>query len=149
MAATATQAGLFGFKPQVMVPGGKAEAAVKFYKAAFGAEELRRVSHPKRKADQDLPLIISSELKIGSSFLLVGDRFDEGGEDGSAQSGGGVMFRLEAEDVAEVVKKAVAAGAVVVGEVAEDESGIVATVKDPYSVVWVIAAAVKSADPEA
>lgn len=86
----------------------------------------------------------SFPLPFGRVACVVGRDYD-----GSAQSGGGVVFRLETEDVNEVMKKAVAAGAVVVSEVAEDESGVAGTVKDPYGVVWVIAAAVKSADPEA
>ena len=77
MADETATTGLLGFKPQLVVPGMKAEVAVQFYKAAFGAKELRRVAHPKRKAEQELPLILSAELKIGSSFLLVNDRFDD------------------------------------------------------------------------
>lgn len=64
-------------KPQLLVQAPKAADAVQFYKAAFGAEELKRATHPKRKAEQDLPLILSAELKIGPSVIIVGDQTDE------------------------------------------------------------------------
>ncbi|CAL9113309.1 hypothetical protein MUK42_01945 [Musa troglodytarum] len=150
--AAAAVVGLLGFKPHLAVPAMKADAAVQFYKAAFGAEELRRVAHPKRKAEHELPLILFAELKIGSSLLLVSDCFDAEGEGGTAAViGGGISFRLQAEDVDAAVKMAVAAGAEVVSEVAEDESGVVVKLKDPFGVVWVVSAAVgnKTLDAEA
>lgn len=60
-------------KPQVFVEASKVNDAVAFYKAAFGAEEVNRVSHPKRKADQELPLLFSVEIKLGSSTVLISD----------------------------------------------------------------------------
>ncbi|KAJ8484106.1 hypothetical protein OPV22_016591 [Ensete ventricosum] len=142
---------LLGFKPQLVVPGMKAEAAVRFYKAAFGAEEIGRVAHPKRKAEQECPLILSAELKIGSSLILVSDCFDAAGEESAAAAGGGgIAFRLEAEDVDAAVKKAVAAGAEVMSEVSEEEGSLLGKVKDPFGVVWAIAAVgKKSPEPEA
>lgn len=64
-------------KPQLFVEAPKATDAVQFYKAAFGAEEVNRTMHSKRKADQELPLIHSAELKIGSSSILVSDLADD------------------------------------------------------------------------
>ncbi|XP_042392083.1 uncharacterized protein At5g48480-like [Zingiber officinale] len=146
MAATSSEAGLYGIKTQLLIPGAKAAAAVKFYGDAFGAEELRRVSYPKRK--RNLPRIISSELKIGSSVLLVSDRFDEGGEEGSAASFGGIAIWIETEDVDEAVKRALAAGAELVSEVAEHHNGVFGKVKDPYDVVWVIESVPKNFKPK-
>lgn len=60
-------------KPQLFVEASKASDAVQFYKAAFGAEEINRVTHPKRKADQELPLVISAELKLGDAIFIVSD----------------------------------------------------------------------------
>lgn len=60
-------------KPQLLVEAPKANDAVLFYKAAFGAEEVGRIMHPKRKAEHELPLILSAELKIGGSTILVSD----------------------------------------------------------------------------
>lgn len=64
-------------KPQLFVEASKASDAVAFYKAAFGAEEVNRISHPKRKADQELPLLLSAEIKLGSSSILISDLSDD------------------------------------------------------------------------
>ena len=64
-------------KPQLLVEAPKANDAVQFYKAAFGAEELGRAMHPKRKAEQEVPLILSAQLKLGGSTILVSDLADD------------------------------------------------------------------------
>lgn len=64
-------------KPQLFIEAQKANDAVSFYKAAFGAEEVSRTLNPKRKADQETPLILSAELKIGGSSFLVADTVDD------------------------------------------------------------------------
>ena len=64
-------------KPKLVVPSQEAEEALLFYKEAFGAEEVSRVSCPKRKADQELPSLICAEIKIGSASVLVCDRSDD------------------------------------------------------------------------
>lgn len=64
-------------KPQLFVESSKASDAVAFYKSAFGAEELNRVTHPKRKADQELPLLLSAEIKLGSTSILISDVSDD------------------------------------------------------------------------
>ena len=63
-------------KPQVVVASQKAEDAVQFYKVAFGAEEVKRSTYPKRKADQEIPAVLCAELKIGGSSFLVCDQTD-------------------------------------------------------------------------
>lgn len=64
------------FKPQMFVEEGKVGDAVHFYKAAFGAQEVNHVTQTKRKADQELPLVVSAELKLGSTIFLVSDLSD-------------------------------------------------------------------------
>lgn len=64
-------------KPQLFVEAPKANDAVLFYKAAFGAEEVSRAVHPKRKAEQEIPLVLVAELKLGSSSILVSDLVDD------------------------------------------------------------------------
>ncbi|RWR87183.1 hypothetical protein CKAN_01611900 [Cinnamomum micranthum f. kanehirae] len=138
-------------KPQLLVQAPKAADAVQFYKAAFGAEELKRATHPKRKAEQDLPLILSAELKIGPSVIIVGDQTDETAK---TTDGAGFSFCLVADDVEPAVAKAVKAGASVVEPVPDSEAVCCGarsvTVKDPFGYVWSICAAEKScADVEA
>lgn len=60
-------------KPQLSVEAPKASDAVQFYKAAFGAEEVGRTMHSKRKAEQEIPLILSAELTLAGTTILVSD----------------------------------------------------------------------------
>ncbi|KAJ0988955.1 hypothetical protein J5N97_007311 [Dioscorea zingiberensis] len=143
-------------KPQVVVPAGKADEAVQFYKAAFGAEELKRVNHAKRKADQETPLILCAELKIGSASLLVCDQTDDSSPVAGKEGGSGIVFRLETENVEGALAKAVKAGASQEGEITEEEAqegsccgGVLGKVKDPFGVAWIIASAAKVAAVEA
>ncbi|EPS57806.1 hypothetical protein M569_17011 [Genlisea aurea] len=127
-------------KPWLVVEDSKANDAVEFYKAAFGAEEVSRVNHPKRKAEQEVPLLLSAELKLGSSVIVVSDLTDAELKAASSKS----LFYLETENVETAVAKAVAAGAVADGEITE----AVGKVKDPYGNIWQIsepAAAAKKA----
>ncbi|CAN0898058.1 Uncharacterized protein At5g48480 [Linum grandiflorum] len=124
-------------KPQLLVEAPKANEAVEFYKAAFGAVETGRTTHPKRKADQELPQIISAQLQLAGTTILVSDRSDD-----SAPVGTGLSLCLETQDVDAAVSKAIAAGATSEGEIAESDGaccgGRVGKVKDPYGFVWLI-----------
>ncbi|KAL2336731.1 hypothetical protein Fmac_011177 [Flemingia macrophylla] len=128
-------------KPQLLVEAPKANDAVLFYKAAFGAEEVARSLNPKRKAEHELPLILSAELKIAGSTILVADVVDDSASPAKA-GGNGVVLCLETEDVEGAIAKAVSAGAAAEGEVVEGEgaccAGRVGKVKDPYGFVWLI-----------
>ncbi|KMZ66828.1 Glyoxalase/bleomycin resistance protein/dioxygenase [Zostera marina] len=135
------------FMPQIMVPANKTEEAVTFYKTAFGAEEVKRVNHPKRKAEQDAPLLLCAELKIGGSSFLICDLTDEfttAEPKIESKPASGVLFRLEADDVAVAVASAVSAGGVADGEVTEEEGpcggpgSLVGKVKDPFGHLWAI-----------
>lgn len=133
-----TTATFSAMKTQLFVEATKANDAVEFYKAAFGAEEINRVTQPKRKADQELPLVMSAELKLGDSIFIVSD-------DSSApfkSDIGGCFFCLETEDIDAAVAKAVKAGGVRNGEKVEVDGacigGRVEKVKDPYGNFWII-----------
>ncbi|XP_004492251.1 uncharacterized protein At5g48480 [Cicer arietinum] len=133
-------------KPQLFIEAQKANDAVSFYKAAFGAEEVSRTLNPKRKADQETPLILSAELKIGGSSFLVADTVDDSTSPVKV-GGNGVVFCLETEDIEGAIAHAVGAGAVVDGEVVEFEGacggGRVGKVKDQYGYVWEIYSSTK------
>ncbi|XP_042040440.1 uncharacterized protein At5g48480-like isoform X1 [Salvia splendens] len=124
-------------KSWLVVEAPKANEAVQFYKAAFGAEEVSRVNDPKRKAEQELPLIRSAELKIGSSIFVVSGLSD----DSPVKSAVSGVFCLETEAVEAAIAKAVVAGAVSDEEVAEGEGA--GKVKDPYGNVWLICSPAK------
>ncbi|XP_059297779.1 uncharacterized protein At5g48480 [Lycium ferocissimum] len=140
-------------KPQLFVEAPKANDAVTFYKAAFGAEEVTRVNHPKRKAEQETPLILSVELKLGSFAFLVADLTDEDSTAPVKTASTGCVFCLETEDVEAAIAKAVSAGAVAEGEIAEGDAaaagccgGRVGKLKDPYGNVWMICSLVKKSE---
>ncbi|XP_043697453.1 uncharacterized protein At5g48480-like [Telopea speciosissima] len=87
------------------------------YINAFGAEELKRVMYAKRKAEQELPLILAMELKLGSSVFLVSDQAEDSDVVGST------VFCLETDDVDGSVNKGVAAGATIIGDISDDGYG--------------------------
>ncbi|KAI3418279.1 VOC domain-containing protein [Psidium guajava] len=133
-------------KPQLMVEAPKAGDAIEFYKSAFGAEELSRTFHPKRKAEQDLPLVLSARLVLAGTTILVSDCTDDSAAPVKT-AGTGCVLCLETEDVEAAVGKAVAAGAVAEGELADGDGaccgGRVGKVKDPYGFTWLICSPAK------
>ncbi|ONH92699.1 hypothetical protein PRUPE_8G190400 [Prunus persica] len=123
---------------QLVVP--KADDAVKFYKAAFGAVELERSTHPKRKAEQERPFILSAQLKLGSSTFLVSDNTEDSGEPVNVVGSGAIALWLETPDIGAAVAKAVLAGAVSEGEITtgvfSDPDQPVGKVRDPFGFLW-------------
>ncbi|XWS76004.1 hypothetical protein CRYUN_Cryun01aG0140300 [Craigia yunnanensis] len=139
-------------KPQLMVEAPKAVDAVQFYKTAFGAVEAGRTVYPKRKAEQDLPHILSAQIELAGSTILVSDISDDSTP--VKTEGTGCVLCLETEDVEAAIEKAVSAGAVAEGEITDGDGaccgGRVGKVKDPYGYVWLICSpAKKCADVEA
>ncbi|CAH9137313.1 unnamed protein product [Cuscuta epithymum] len=116
-------------KPHLFVEGSKASDAVQFDKTAFGAEEVSLVMKTKRRAEQEVPLILYAELKLGSTVFLVSGL---------------------TEDVETAVTNVVSAGAVAETEISEGEAcccgGRVGTVKDPYGHLWFICSPVKKSE---
>jgi PhnB protein len=72
--------GFHTLTPHLVVKG--ASKAIEFYKKAFGAEELRRVSGPDGKS------LIHADLKIGDSHVFLVDEFPEMGCSGPESIGG-------------------------------------------------------------
>ncbi|KAF2284593.1 hypothetical protein GH714_027393 [Hevea brasiliensis] len=147
-------------KLQVLVEAPKANDAVQFYKAAFGAVETGRTTQPKRKAEQELPHIISAQLQLAGSTIIVSDslmtlhRMPSLSLTRVVKTGGtGITVCLETEDAEAAISKAVAAGAVAEGEILEGDgaccgAGRVGKVKDPYGLVWVISSPAKKSNTD-
>lgn len=92
----------------------EAARAVTFYKGAFGAAELYRNLAP------DGDSIVHSELLLGDSRFFVNEEFPEHGQlSPLAHGGSAVTLHLYVEDVDAVFARAVAAGAEVVIELAD------------------------------
>jgi PhnB protein len=90
--------------PSIIVQG--ATRAIEFYKQAFGAQELGRMTTPDGKK------IAHAELKIGDSLFFLSDEFHEWGARSPLTVGGtSSALTLYLEDVDAAYKKAVDAGA--------------------------------------
>ena len=110
----------------------KAAEAIEFYKKAFGAIEVMRLSMPDGTVGH-------AELRIGGFPIMLGTPCDQGplrNPDASPSVG----LHLYVADVDKSYLQAINAGGTVVSEVKDqfygDRSG---TLKDPYGHLWFLA----------
>jgi PhnB protein len=120
-----------------------AASAIDFYKKAFGATELMRMTQPDGR-------IGHAEIKIGDSPIMLADEFPEIGARSPQRFGGSpVSILLYVEDVDALFSQAVAAGGKVLRQVKDqfygDRSG---GVTDPFGHVWYIATHKEDVAPE-
>jgi len=108
--------------------------AIEFYKKAFGAKEVGKLSLPNG-------LIAHAEIEIEGSLLMMADENIEWGNKGPLTIGGNPMtFGLYVKDVDKAFQKAVDAGATVAMPVADMFYGDrVGQVMDPFGYKWMIA----------
>jgi PhnB protein len=127
--------------PYLSVPDGV--AAIEFYKRAFGAKERNRMETPDGK-------IGHAELEIGDSLVMLSEPFPGSLTSPPKELGGtsaGVF--LYVEDVDELVRQAVDAGATVSMEVQDQFWGDrFGSVTDPFGHLWSIATHVEDVPPE-
>jgi PhnB protein len=121
--------GYHSVTPYLIVKG--AAKAIEFYKQAFGATELGRMTAPDGR-------IGHSEIQIGDSRIMLADEFPEMDARGPESFGGTpVLIHLYVEDVDAVAKQAAAAGAREVRPLQDqfygDRSGMFA---DPFGHKW-------------
>jgi PhnB protein len=118
--------------PYLVIQG--AANAIEFYKKAFGATELMRMSGPGGK-------VMHAEIKIGDSPIMLGDEFPEMGVRGPKALGGSpVSIFLYVEDVDALAKQALAAGAKELMAVQDQFWGDrYGKLEDPFGHVWGIA----------
>ena len=109
------------------------DAAIAFYKQAFGAEELFRLCEPGGRVGH-------AEVRIGPSTVMLADEYPEHGIVGP-QSLGGTTFsiHLHVDDVDAAFERAVSAGATIVHPLQNqfygERSG---TVRDPFGHEWLL-----------
>ena len=111
-----------------------AAAAIDFYVAAFGADELGRVPGPDGK-------LVNAALRINGSVVMLNDDFPEmtGGKSMTPKALGGtpVTIHLTVTDVESQFQRAVDAGATVVAPLEDqfwgDRYGVLC---DPFGHVW-------------
>jgi PhnB protein len=117
--------------PQLSVRRGR--AAVEFYKAAFGAQEVYRVG------GNDENEAVVSQLTVGEASFWVADESPEHGNFSPETVGGGtVRLLLLTDDPDAAIARAVEAGATL-GYAAADEHGWrLGRIEDPYGHSWEI-----------
>ena len=119
-----------------------AEAAIEFYKKAFGAEVLFRIGQPG--------MVGHAELKIGNAIIMMADEHPDMGPVSPETLGGTpVHLMIYVEDVDAFTREAIAAGLEVLRPVADqfygDRSG---QFKDPFGHIWSFATHKEDVTPE-
>ena len=119
-----------------------AEAAIEFYKKAFGAVELLRIGGPG--------MVGHAEMKIGNALFMLADEFPDIGAVSPETIGGtAVSLYLYVEDVDSFTDKAIAEGLEVLKPVTDqfygDRSG---AFKDPFGHIWGFATHKEDLTPE-
>jgi len=133
-------AGYEGITPYLICRG--AEAAIDFYKRAFGAQELFRIGSPG--------MIGHAEMKIGNAVFMLADEFPDMGALSPESIGGtAVSLMIYVENVDEFTNRAVTEGLKVLRPVKDqfygDRSG---QFQDPFGHRWVFATHIEDVSPE-
>jgi PhnB protein len=141
MASRAVPEGYSTVTPYLIVTG--AAAAIEFYKKAFGAAEIMRLTQPDGK-------IGHAEMQIGSSKVMLADEaLDMGFWSPRSLGGSGTGIMLYVDDVDCAFERAIGAGAKALQPVKNqfygDRSG---TLSDPFGHMWTISTHVEDMSPE-
>ena len=110
-----------------------ASAAIDFYRRAFGAVEVMRLTDPAGR-------IAHAQVKIGEAPIMLAEETKEWGNRSPQTLGGTpVIIDLCVADVDAVVARAVAAGAKLVFPVADQFYGFRSgRISDPFGHVWIV-----------
>lgn len=133
MAIKPIPAGYHTLTPYINIKG--AVEAIEFYKKAFGAKEIGRITMAGGT-------IAHAEIQIGDSKIMLAEESEQwGNKSPQALGGSPVCLCLYVEDVDAVFAQALAAGATVTGEMEVkdqfygDRSG---SLTDPFGHKWTI-----------
>ncbi len=120
-----------------------AAAALEFYKKAFGAEEMFRLTEPGGRVGH-------AEFKIGDSPIMISDEYPDFGALSPASLGGSpIKMMLYVPDCDAAVKRAVAAGATVLRQPADQFYGDrTAMVADPFGHGWYLQTRIEEVSPQ-
>jgi PhnB protein len=118
--------------PYIIVDG--AARAIAFYERAFAARDVMRLDGPAGR-------IGHAELEIGESKIMLADQFPDMDAHAPAHYGGSpVSLHLYVADADATVARALAAGATIVHEVADQFYGDrLGTIRDPFGHTWHVA----------
>ncbi len=136
-----TPEGYHSVTPYLIVDG--AAAAIDFYKKAFGAVEVMRMPAPGGR-------IGHAEIKIGDSHVMLADENAEMNARSPKSVGGTPLSLLVyVENVDEVVKRAVAAGAKLDRPVEDKFYGDrMGAIQDPFGHQWYVGTHIEDVTPE-
>jgi len=133
MAVKPIPAGYHTLTPYINIKG--AVAAIEFYKKAFGAKEIGRITMPDKT-------IAHAEIQIGDSKIMLAETSEQWGNKNPQDLGGSpVCLCLYVEDVDAVFAQALAAGAEVTDDMGVkdqfygDRTG---SLTDPFGHKWTI-----------
>jgi PhnB protein len=117
------------------------EAAIRFYKAAFGVEEKFRLVEPSGR-------IGHAELAFGPNTLMISDEFPEYGILASVPADVRMTIHIHVEDCDALIAQAIKAGATLVRAAANqfygERSG---AVRDPFGYDWLIGHSIEVVEP--
>ena len=121
----------------------RAAEAIEYYKKAFGASELFRLTEPSGR-------IGHAELKIGNTTLMLSDEYPEYDIAGPETLGGTTFsIHLHVDNADEWIARAVEAGGTVVRPAADafygERSG---AVRDPFGHEWLLGHQIEEVTPE-
>lgn len=126
--------------PHLLFQAPLASDAISFYKRAFGAVEVSKSFHPKRKADQEQHLLLHAHLKFGSAEIMLCDESDATGpnvKSPASLKGTTTILHLVTDDVDAAYEQALEAGAKPLEEVTDQPLGTrCAKIVDPFGHVW-------------
>jgi uncharacterized glyoxalase superfamily protein PhnB len=120
-----------------------AAEAIEFYRKAFGATELLRLTEPGGR-------IGHAEIKVGGTVLMLSDEYPEHGIRGPATLGGTTFaMHLHCSNVDALIERALQAGATLVRP-AEDQfygerSGMI---RDPFGHEWLLGHSIEQVSPD-
>lgn len=130
--------GFHTFTPYLNIKG--AADAIEFYKRAFGAKEVGRLSMPDGS-------VAHAEIEIGDSRIMLAEEMEQWGNASPQTLGGSpVTLCLYVEDVDAVFAKAISEGGKVIGDMEVkdqfygDRSG---SLTDPFGHKWTIMTHIK------
>ncbi len=127
--------------PYLIVNG--AARAIEFYRKIFGAKEMMRMADTEGRVGH-------AELQIGDSRICLADEYPPMNARGPHTIGGSpVNFLIYVPDVDRTVQEALAAGAKLKREVADQFYGDrMGGVEDPFGHTWYIATHKEDVPPE-
>lgn len=120
-----------------------ADAAIEFYREAFGAEEMFRLTEPNGRVGH-------AQLRFGDAVVMLSDEYPEYGIQGPQAFGGsGSSIHLNVQDVDAMTTQAVETGATILMEPKNQFYGERSSrILDPFGHEWILGSKIEEVTPE-